>query len=313
MNGERANMTEQTAGREWVGFSLRRVWIIAVNTLTESMRQKVYNILLLFALVVIASASFFSQFSFGEEAEQVASVQLKFIKDFGLGAISVFGMLIAIVGTAQLIPNEVENRTIYTILAKPVRRFEFLLGKYSGSVLLIFVSLVMMSVMFGAEMAFKQQKLVGDVLQEERQTAAAGGQVDRQEVQRMVTGIRTDAFDPNLVKGVILILVKLALLAAITLLASTFSTSMVFNVTVAFMVFFAGHLVGTAKEMWEHSALARYFLALIPDLGMFNVADDIILGNAIPWVHVAKVALYGFVYLAAVVAASHFIFSDREI
>jgi len=306
-------MTEQTASREWVGFSLRRVWIIAVNTLTESMRQKVYNILLLFALVVIASASFFSQFSFGEEAEQVASVQLKFIKDFGLGALSVFGMLIAIVGTAQLIPNEVENRTIYTILAKPVRRFEFLLGKYSGSVLLIFVSLVMMSMMFGAEMAFKQQKLVGEVLQEEQDAAARGGLVDHQEIQRNITSIRADALDPNLVKGVILIFVKLALLAAITLLASTFSTSMVFNVTVAFMVFFTGHLVGTAKELWEHSAFARYCLALIPDLGMFNVADDIILGNAIPWLHVAKVALYGFVYLATVVAASHFIFSDREI
>ena len=114
-------------------------------------------------------------------------------------------------------------------------------------------------------------------------------------------------------KGVVLVFVKLALLASITLLASTFSTSMVFNVTVAFMVFFAGHLVGTAREMWEHSRLAHYFLALIPDLGMFNVADDIILGNPIPWAHVVKVALYGVVYLSVVVAASHFIFSDREI
>ena len=306
-------MTEQAISKEWVGFSLRRVWIIAVNTLTESMRQKVYNILLLFALVVIASASFFSQFSFGEEAEQVASVQLKFIKDFGLGAVSVFGMLIAIVGTAQLIPNEVENRTIYTILAKPVRRFEFLLGKYAGSVLLVFVSLIMMSLMFGAEMAFKQQKLVRDTMQEERDAVAAGGKVDSQEYERVIKQIRTEALDPDLLKGLILIFVKLALLASITLLASTFSTSMVFNVTVAFMVFFAGHMVGTAKEVWEHSQLARYFLALIPDLGMFNVADDIILGNAIPWTHVIEVALYGFVYLATVVAAAHFIFSDREI
>jgi ABC-type Na+ efflux pump permease subunit len=306
-------MTEQATGTEWVGFSLRRVWIIAVNTLTESMRQKVYNILLLFALVVIASASFFSQFSFGEEAGQIASEQLKFIKDFGLGAISVFGMLIAIVGTALLIPNEVENRTIYTILAKPVRRFEFLLGKYSGSVLLIFVSLILMSVMFGAELVFKQQRLIGDVVQGTQAAAAAGGQVDQQEFQRAITQIRKEALDPDLVKGVVLIFVKLALLASVTLLASTFSTSMVFNVTVAFMVFFAGHLVGTARELWEQNRLARYFLALIPDLGMFNVADDIILGNAIPWAHVAKVALYGFVYLSVVVAASHFIFADREI
>jgi len=54
-------------------------------------------------------------------------------------------------------------------------------------------------------------------------------------------------------------------------------------------------------------------LAILPDLGSFNIADDIILGNAIPWAHVGKVVLYGLVYLTCVVAAAHFIFSDREI
>ena len=107
---------------ERVGFSLGRVGTVAANTFVESLRQKVYNILIIFALVVIASASFFSQFTFSE--------QLKFVKDFCLGAVSVFGTLIAIVGTAQLLPAEMESRTIYTILAKPVRRVEFLLGKY---------------------------------------------------------------------------------------------------------------------------------------------------------------------------------------
>ena len=82
------------------------------------------------------------------------------MKDFCLGALSVFGTMIAIVGTALLLPNEVENRTIYTILAKPVRRFEFLLGKYMGSVLLILVSLLLMSLMFGAALVFKEQRLV---------------------------------------------------------------------------------------------------------------------------------------------------------
>src|SRR3989304_2598197 len=111
MRGGPVSMTEH------VGFSPKRVWIIALNTFTEAARQKVFNVLLIFALVIIASASFFAQFTFTE--------QLKFVKDFCLGALSVFGTLIAIVGTAQLLPGEVENRTIYTILAKPVRRFEF--------------------------------------------------------------------------------------------------------------------------------------------------------------------------------------------
>src|SRR5271154_157280 len=140
-------MTETTtaapsARQERVGFSLHRVGVIAVNTLTEAVRQKVFILFLLIGLVFIASAIFFAQFTFGE--------QMKFIKDTCLGVISVISTLIAIVGTAQLLPSEVENRTIYTILAKPVWRFEFLLGKFYGSVLLLTLSVAAMCLLFGA-------------------------------------------------------------------------------------------------------------------------------------------------------------------
>jgi len=286
------------AGSEWVGFSPGRVAAIARNTFTEAVRQKVFNILLVFALVVIATASLFAEFSFSE--------QLKFVKDFCLGTITVFGTLIAIVGTAQLLPNEVEHRTIYTILAKPVRRFEFLLGKYTGSVLLIFMSLVMMTLMFSAALVYKEQRLIASARED-----AAG--MSAPDLQQEIGQIQAATFDPDLVKALLLIFVKLALLAAITLLVSTFSTSMVFNVTVAFMILVAGHLVGTARDMWADNRLAVWLLGIIPDLGSFNIADDIILGNAIPWAHVAKVVLYGMVYLVCTVAGAHFIFSDREI
>src|SRR5712671_2114993 len=114
MNAEWASMTEtnQTtpestapapvrATAERVPFSLGRTWTIAEATFTEAVRQKVFNFLLLAGLIFIASSSFFSQYSFGE--------QLKSVKDTCLGAISVLGTLIAIVGTAMLLPNEVEN------------------------------------------------------------------------------------------------------------------------------------------------------------------------------------------------------------
>lgn len=304
MSGGWGNMTERS--QEWVGFSLQRVGAIALNTLTESVRQKVFNILLVFALVVIAMASFFAQFSFAEQAGLAAIEQLKSVKDFCLGAISVFGMLIAVVGTAQLLPNEVEQRTIYTILSKPVRRFEFLLGKFGGMLLLILVSVVLMSALFGAVLAFKHRTLTAEI-------AAEGGGAAGEEVQRLVAQVHASAYDPDLVKGVFLIGMKLAVLAGITLFISTFSTSMIFNITVTFMVFLAGHLVGTAKELWQAQPVMRYLLAIIPDLSVFNVADDIILGNVIPWLHVGRVTLYGLVYLVVVVGAAHFIFAEREI
>lgn len=295
---------------ERVGFSLRRVWQVAVNTFTESVRQKVYNILLIFALVVIASASFFAQFTFSEDVAQLASYELKSIKDTCFGALSVIGMLIAVVGTAMLLPNELESRTIYTILSKPVRRFEFLLGKYLGSVLLTFVSLVLMCLMFLAVLVFKEQRLTGELRQ---QVTITEHPESVQELQHQIQRIRAEAFDRDILKAVILIFIKLCLLAAITLLVSTFSTSMVFNVAVALLVFFAGHLVGIAKEVWQQYAVINYLLSIIPDLGLFNVADDVILGKAIPWPHVGKVSLYGLVYLSAVIGASHLIFANREI
>jgi hypothetical protein len=293
------------AKKQRVGFSLHRIGTIALNTFIEAMRQKVYNILLMFALIVIASAGFFAQFSFSE--------QLKFVKDFCLGALSVFGTLIAIVGTAQLIPNELENRTIYTILAKPVRRVEFLLGKYMGSVVQVFLSVLVMSLMFAGALKFKENRLVA----ENRHAAQLAREQKDEETARQaednIRQIRKEALDPDILKGVILIFIKLTLLAAITLFFSTFSTSMVFNVVMAFMVFFAGHLRGPAAEMWAEHRLLQFVLSIVPDLGSFNVADDIILGNVIPWAHVNEVAIYGLVRLALIVIAAYLIFSKREI
>jgi len=305
-------MTELASNpiRERVGFSLARVWNIAGNTFTESLRQKVFNILLIFALVIIASASFFAEFTFEEDVAVVASYQLKSIKDTCFGALSVIGMLIAIVGTAMLLPNELENRTIYTILSKPVRRFEFLLGKYLGTVLLTFVSVVLMSLMFSAVLVFKEVRLSKATKAGLTENSPA---VEKEKAAELVGKIRHETYDLDIVKGVLLIFVKLCLLAAITLMVSTFSTSMVFNVAMALLVFFAGHLVGMAKETWHAHALVSYALGVIPDLDMFNVADDIILGNVIPWAHVGKVTTYGVVYLSCVIGAAHLIFASREI
>ncbi len=305
-----------------------RVTTIAGNTFIEAVRQKVFNILLIFGLVVIACALFFRQFDFGEE--------FKFVKDFCLGAISIFGTCIAIVGTSMLLPNEVEHRTIYTILSKPVRRFEFLLGKYLGSVQLLLTSTALMSLMFAGVLFVMMRVAQIKVLDEAGLLTGAAvpagvlvrllirffslirhllGQFGTvpAEVQEQIKQIHAAALDTDILKGILLIFIKLCVMSGITLLVSTFSTSMVFNVVVSFMVFIAGHLVSTATEMWGHLVVAKWLLAIVPDLGSFNVADDIILGNVIPWSHVGSVSVYGLVYTAVVVAAAHFIFEGREI
>ncbi|MEM6601983.1 MAG: ABC transporter permease subunit, partial [Verrucomicrobiota bacterium] len=106
-----------------------RITTIAKNTLIESLRQRVLLVLLLFGLVLTGASLYFTHFTFIDE--------FKFLKDIGSAAISVTGLLVAMIGAAQLIPAEIERRTIYTVLSKPVRRFEFLLGKYFGLLALL--------------------------------------------------------------------------------------------------------------------------------------------------------------------------------
>ena len=117
-------------------FSFRRIAAITGNTLTELTRLKVFYVLLLFALVLIGNSIFMAQFTFQQE--------FQVLKDIGLGAMSLFTSLLAIVATARLLPQDIEDRTVYTILAKPVTRFEYLAGKLAGVLLLLAISLLVM-------------------------------------------------------------------------------------------------------------------------------------------------------------------------
>lgn len=293
-----------SASRERVGYSPHRVGVIAMNTLTEAVRQKVFIFLLIIGLVFIALAIFFSQYSFSDQREQ-----LKFIKDTCLGVISVISTLIAIVGTAQLLPSEVENRTIYTILAKPVRRFEFLLGKLFGSLFLLVLSIMAMCIMFAAVLWIREQGMIREL----SQTYLGQAPAAPKELDQQIQQIRAEALDVDLVKAVLTELAKATLVASITLLISTFSTSLVFNVAVPFMVFVAGMLRGGVAEMWGGHTLLMALLAVVPDFGLFNIADEINLGNVVPWVHVGEIVVYGLARTVIIVVAAHLIFSRREI
>src|SRR5207248_10914013 len=125
---------------QYCGFSPARIFAITGNTLTDLTRQKVFYFLLIFALILIGSSVFLARFTFQQE--------FQILKDVSLGAMSIFTSLLAILAAARLIPQDIEDRTIYTILAKPVPRFEYLLGKIGGVLLLLAISTVVMSAGF---------------------------------------------------------------------------------------------------------------------------------------------------------------------
>ena len=117
---------------------LGRIRVIALHTFTQLVRMKVFYFLAVFA--VIALASNFLDLPQHEGPEALGANVLRLIKSWSLGTMTLFSVVISVVSTALLLPKDVEDRTLYTILAKPVPRFDYLAGKLGGVLLLLFIS-----------------------------------------------------------------------------------------------------------------------------------------------------------------------------
>ena len=282
-----------------------RVIAIGKNTFTELVRQKVFYFLLLFALLVIGNSSFLSKFSFQEEFQM--------LKDVALGAMSVFLCLLAILTTAMLLPRDLEDRTIFTILSKPVPRFEYLLGKFLGVVILLTLSALIMGVLFVSVLLLWEQSVLADT-----QRSFSGSP---QDLAAALASVKKAAFSWDLFPAMAILLVKAILLASLTLLVSTFATSGIFAILVATCAYFIGHLQGIAREYWMNGLgihwCTRIFTALVallfPDLQAFNLTDDIVAGVPLPMDVFWQTMALGGVYTAVYYALACFLFQNREL
>lgn len=292
-----------------VRFALpKRVGALAFTTLTELTRLKVFYFLLIFALLIIGNSAFMVRFSFQEEFQM--------LKDVSLGAMAIFTSLLAILGTAILLPKDIEDRTIYTILAKPVPRFEYLMGKLAGMLLLLFLSVLLMSAMFLVVLWFREQTVLSETL------AQLEG-APEEDIAFAVNEIKEATFNFNLLPGIIIIFMKAALLASLTLFISSFATSSIFAMIVATAIYFIGHLQATARDFWLGDAGAgdawwmNIFIALVallfPDLQAFTLADDVVAGTPIPAAIFWQTFALGWVYVAVYYLLASFIFAGREL
>jgi ABC-type Na+ efflux pump permease subunit len=284
-------------------FSPARVTAIASNTLLELIRLKVFYFLLLFGLLIIGSSFFTSKFTFQE--------QFQVLKDVSLGAMSIFTWLLAVLATAMLLPKDIEDRTLYTILAKPVPRFEYLLGKFVGVLLLLFVAISLMSAVFLAVLYARQQDALANAVR----------MVPAYALQEQLNDIRAATFNSNLLPGIAIIYLKSALCAALTLLLSTFASSSIFTIIMSVMIYLIGHIQPIAREAYLASetttALTKSFLAvvalIIPDLTSLTLVDDIVVGNAIPMLLFIKTAGLGLTYICVYFFVGYFAFSGKEL
>ena len=287
-------------------FSFSRLAAIVGNTFTGLTRLKIFYVLLLFALLLIGSSVFMARMTFQQE--------FQVLKDIALGAMSLFTSLLAIIATARLVPQDIEDRTAYTVLAKPVSRFEYLTGKLLGVLLLLALSLIAMSALFFAALLFREQSVLNETA---RQMASAPAEQSA-EALRLV---RASAFNVNLFAGIAVIYLKGCLLAALTLFVSTFATSTIFTSIVMVFVYFIGHLQPIAREYWLQTNSGGWvttaFLALVamvfPDLQSFNLTDDVVAGNAVPAALLLHTIGMGLFYSGFYLALAWAVFYRKEL
>jgi ABC-type transport system involved in multi-copper enzyme maturation permease subunit len=260
---------------------------IAVNVFRESVRDKVFYNLVLFALLMTASSYLIGQLTAGQD--------VKIIKDLGLAATSMFGLFIAVFIGIGLVSKEVERRSIYSLVAKPVSRAQLVLGKYCGLALTLGANIAVMAIALYAVLAYSSW----GVSPEARAAWDA------------------PALDPALLKALALIFLELMLVTALALFFSTFSSPML-SAALTVGLYIAGHFSGDLRNFQQvldspaAVALARGLYWVLPNLAQFDVKSDVVHGVQVPAGYLAMTAAYAALYIAMLLSIASLIFSRRD-
>ena len=247
---------------------------IAKNTFKETLRGKMFNIMLIFALVTIGSTKMFSFFTPREE--------MKMIKDMGFFFIVFFGLFIAIFLGAKMITEELEKKTIYTVLSKPVHRYELILGKLVGTMFALLINLCFMSIVFLGVLYLKEHALNFEIF-----------------------------------KAMFLIFISLSLLSSIAIMFSTFATTTI-SVTLTVFLYIVGNIFEYLKHLAQKGSIVLKFVLegayyLFPNFTNFNINRDIIHGTAVSGLHILKVTVYGLNYMIIFTLLAILFFRKREV
>ena len=254
-----------------------RIGTIAGNAFREAVRDRVLYNLVLFVLLLTAGAIFLGELSGGQET--------KIIVDLGLSSILLFGVFIAIFVGVGLVYKEIERRTIYAILSKPIGRGEFLLGKYLGLCLTLLVNVLVMG---------------------------AGVSLALLYVNR--------GWNPLVVSiwpAVLLIYMELAILTAVALFFSSFS-SPALSALLTFLIFIAGHFSADLKTFAASlgGTAARWFFTalyyLLPNFSNYSLITPAAHGYVPNASALLLALLYAAIYASVVLAAGTLVFNQRN-
>jgi len=266
---------------------ISRVALVAWHVFKESVRDRVLYSIVAFAIVLVAASLLIGQISAGQD--------LKIIKDLGLATIEVAGLLMAVFIGIGLVAREIDRRSIYSLLAKPLPRSEFIVGKYVGLLLTIFVNVTLMTAAFYLMLAWI-------------------GRVSPEYVRR---SWEAPAADPALLLAVALVFGELALLTAVALFFSTFSSSGLLSLVFTLGLWVAGIESQDLRHFGDivdspATPLVTAIGWIVPAFSAFDVKAEVVHGHLVPLGLVAWRLLYAAVYSVVAVGAAVVIFSRRE-
>jgi ABC-type transport system involved in multi-copper enzyme maturation permease subunit len=261
--------------------------VIGLNAYRESIRKKTLIAFLLFAMLLIGSSTFLTVLSPGEE--------VKMVKDVCLSGISFFGMLIAVFAAGALIPSEMDNRSIYSILSKPMKRITYLIGKYIGAQLTILLNIVLMSLLF----------LMILYLQSRRYSAESG------------MAFSTVALVTS--KAMLLVYFELLVLSALSFAVSTMSTSATLPVIAGIFIYIVGHSVDYLKNLSEHAnselmaTVIRQFYLILPNFSNFYLRNQLIHNDPYVPQGILKLFIYAFLYAGFGMVITYLLFRKKDL
>jgi ABC-type transport system involved in multi-copper enzyme maturation permease subunit len=255
---------------------ISRLTAITLNTFREAVRDRVLYNLILFVLLLVASAPLFGQISIGMERLILVNV--------GLSSISLFGVIIAIFIGIGLVSKEIEKKTLYTILSRPVRRWEFIVGKYLGLIMTLVVNTALMTAGFY--------------------------------IALMATNGLHKA-DSLLLIAIYFTVLQFLIVTALTVLFSTFS-SPIFSAIFAFALFVIGTFAEDLKNFAAISKGAAKLLAtaaayLMPNFASLNIIAQAAHDQGVGGRLILFNTLYAILYSASAVVAAVLIFERRNL
>lgn len=290
-----------------------RIAAVAGVTLTQLVRMRLFLVPAAAALLILALQFIPYQENISVEFRGVA--QLQFLKDVCLGCMQLFGLLFCVAATALLLPRDTEDRILYTILCKPVPRFDYLAGKALGVIALLVLTVGLMDALMAGLLALRETSICADIT---AQLTANG--FSAAEIQPYLDQVAQEANTWNTQRGILASLLGWSVLTTFTLLLSCVTSGSIVSIIFGLGAYFIGLFRGTlfaAFTIGEGTSAAvrtaeQVCAILLPDFSLFSVADTAASGVALPWGMLGGLALIALLYMLLHLLTATWVFAHKE-